>query len=87
MSLRAGDPVMLVWACCSRGRAHVGWTGPLEAIWDGEVSPCSCGHISRGKHGYVTICKRGVVPLSWLRKMPPPGAPAEGEQQPAELEV
>lgn len=88
MSLRAGDPVMLVWGCCAEARRHIGWTGKLEAIGNGSSMCIECRSTAISvPHGVIHVLRLGPVPLSWLVKMPPPGAPAEGEQLPAELEA
>lgn len=74
MTVKAGDAVMLVWACCPDGRRHIGWVGTVEEVQHVEESKCFCGYATTGQHAWITIGSRGVVPLSWLRKMPPPEA-------------
>ncbi len=65
--------VQLVFACCPKGRSHIGWTGIVEGVeWFAE-SACYCGHKTRGLHAWVVIGGRGVVPLAWLIKVAPPG--------------
>lgn len=76
--MKPGDKVMLVWACCAFGRRHIGWIGLLEGVENWYSFCPACRHIHNGSHGVITIDVRGVVPLSWLRKMP--DDPAEFDQ-------
>jgi hypothetical protein len=70
--IKAGDFVMLVWACCAKGREHIGWTGTVESTVDlPRVLGCYCRHITHGPHAWITIGRRGVVPVSWLKKLDP----------------
>jgi len=71
-SVKPGDMVMLVWACCPEGRKHLGWVGELEAITQSHTICGDCRHKANCLHGQITVQNRGVVPLSWLRKVEPP---------------
>lgn len=72
--IKPGDMVMLIWACCALGRSHIGWVGEVEGLVECKSVRCSCRHVTCGRHAWITIDGgRGVVPLSWLRKMPPQG--------------
>lgn len=68
-----GDMVMLVWACCADGRAHLGWVGTIEGIKPQCVSWCHCGIETDCASALITIDGAGgAVPLSWLIKIEPP---------------
>lgn len=77
--IKPGDMVMLVWACCAKGRRHLGWTGIVEDMYHiaQGVSRCYCGHGTSGLHAWVDIGGRGIVPVSWLKKIEPPEQPAD----------
>ena len=72
--MRTGDMVMLVFACCPKGRKWIGWTGVVEGMYDVSfgVSRCFCGHETRGLHAWVDMDGKGIVPVSWLIKVDPP---------------
>ena len=82
--IRAGQMVQLVWACCEKGRRHIGWTGTVESLDYYPESTCYCGYVTRGKHAWVDVDGRGVVPVSWLRPVDPP-ATDESIETPQEL--
>jgi hypothetical protein len=70
--IKAGDVVMLVWACCRGGRRHLGWVGTVDATVQLDCSPCFCGYKTYGQHARVYIEGWGFLPLSWLIKVEPP---------------
>lgn len=70
--LKVNDIVMLVWACCTKGRSHLGWIGIVEDLQTYEGSPCWCGYKTYGMHAVVDIGGKGIVPITWLRKIDPP---------------
>lgn len=78
-AIKAGDMVQLVWACCAKGRRHIGWTGIAGAILDYHGSACFCDYRTYGKHAEVDIGGPGIVPLSWLIKIDPPAIPEQTE--------
>lgn len=71
--IKAGDRVMLVFACCADGRRHIGWVGEVEAVANvpDKASRCVCDYSTGGPHAAVTIVGRGWIPFAWLRKLPP----------------
>lgn len=80
--IQQGDMVQLIFACCYRGRRHIGWTGVVEGLIDdtalGEQGGlCYCGVTTHGMHACVDIEGKGWVPLSWLIKIEPPGEKIE----------
>lgn len=84
--IKVGDMVRLVWACCGKGRRHIGWVGTVEQISVCEPSLCFCGYKTYGLHACVDIGGKGFVPLSWLVKIDPPAETERverGEEIPA----
>ena len=81
-AIKPGDMVMLVWACCAKGRRFLGWTGIVEDMYHVAqgVSRCFCGHGTTGMHAWVDIDGRGIVPVSWLKKIEPPSTPESAER-------
>jgi hypothetical protein len=77
MNLKSGDMVMLIWACCAKGRRHLGWVGTVESIAQYDGSSCFCGYKTYGTHAWIDIGGRGVVPVSWLIKIKPPTVATE----------
>ena len=69
--IKAGDMVRLVWACCAKGRRHLGWVGTVEAVETYPASTCFCGYTTIGVHAWIDIGGSGVVPLSWLIRIDP----------------
>lgn len=83
--VKPGDAVTLVWACCAKGRKHIGWVGPIEAAHEFEPgyqgSPCFCGYKTYGTHALVDIGGKGWVPFSWLRPYLPPEEAADDTER------
>jgi hypothetical protein len=79
-TIRAGDLVMLVWACCPKGRSYLGWTGTVAKLCESELR-CRCGFVMRGTQAIITINRTGYVPLAWLRKINPPAETTEREKE------
>jgi hypothetical protein len=81
VSISKGDLVQLVWACCAKGRRHLGWTGVAGDIAEYNGSECWCGHKTYGMHAWINIGGDGVVPLSWLIKIEPPAVTTERREE------
>jgi hypothetical protein len=75
--LKSGDVVMLIWACCAKGRRHLGWVGTVDGIYNVTEgsSLCYCGDRTHGLHAWVDIGGKGIVPVSWLIKIEPSQCP------------
>lgn len=69
-SIKLGDRVMLVWACCATARRrHIGWTGVVEHTAVNALTNCSyCDGITWGPTRCIEL---GDAQLSWLIKLPP----------------
>lgn len=86
--MKAGDEVMLVWACCPHGRKNIGWVGPLQEVAiavDGRMYCCDFVVSDGTPIGGITVQVFGYVPLSWLKKMPAPGELDEMPAPPQEV--
>lgn len=76
--INPGDEVMLVWACCAdTRRKFIGWRGVVHAITDDRYTSCkSCNRVIYPKDKMADI-DLGIIPLTWLKKMPPDGEQIE----------
>ena len=51
----------------------------VKGIGTYHGSPCYCGYKTYGVHAWINIGTDGVVPVSWLKLIPPLGE-LEGER-------
>ena len=77
---------MLIWACCTEGRRHIGWTGTVGGLAVRQASACFCGYVTHGLHALIDVEGQGYVPVSWIKKVDP-AAPSERVERHDELMV
>lgn len=76
--IKPGDMVMLVWACCSEGRRHIGTHDTVLVVGPGGSRCDFCRTIQRG---VMVECESGnTFPLTWLIKLEPPSTPVNIER-------
>lgn len=65
---------MIVWGCCPAARRYIGTVVEVKSVETDSASCPRCGHET--VHGRLAVIDfngpTGLVPVAWLRKMPPP---------------
>lgn len=84
-TIRVGDMARLVWACCAKGRLHIGDIVTVKSITEDAQSWCPmcnfrttsaivCGDWTSGH-------RDGFAPRAWVIKIQPPSQPETTERE------